>query len=160
METGNQNLISPLLEKKGSCTHFLYWGGGGKNPQKVAEKSGLHVVPLRLVGLSVSGAEKTATLLSRIIMGRCALALPLIICAPVIQPQPTSSLNPGGSTPSCGYVSLTFCDLFDALKLVDVKQKHIQSLCSSCCLFLNRLPIGRLFKDSVNSVGLLWMMWM
>lgn len=82
VETGNKNLISPLLEKKGSCTHFLYWGGGGKNPQKVAEKSGLHVVPLRLVGLSVSGAEKTATLLSRIIMGRCALALPLIICAP------------------------------------------------------------------------------
>lgn len=41
----------------------------------------LSCLSLRSVGLSVSGAEETETLLSQIIVGRCALALPLIICA-------------------------------------------------------------------------------
>lgn len=50
---------------------------GEKNKSGCRELS-FAVSPLRLVGLWVSGAEKTAMLLSQIIMGRCALAHPLI----------------------------------------------------------------------------------
>lgn len=54
-----------------------------KNIHSISQRTQfrLSCLSLRSVGLSVSGAEETATLLSQIIVGRCALALPLIVCA-------------------------------------------------------------------------------
>lgn len=78
-----QVLITPLLGNELQSIELLSsqrkkkrWKGG-KNKSGCRELS-FAGLPLRLVGLWVSGAEKTATLLSQIIMGRCALAHPLI----------------------------------------------------------------------------------
>lgn len=100
-----------LLYWKIKCCLWLYWKK--KIPRKVAEESGL---PLRFARLSVSGAEKTATLRSQIIGGEMRTgASAHHLHAAVIEPHPTSWLNPDGSKQSYGRISLTYCDMSRSL---------------------------------------------